>query len=85
MPVVWISYVPAAVFIAITTALLLLPILSDLKVGWKYKRQGIINSFSDSAKREYIPSRLPAGAANAYRSSPSIGHDKILAAWSRPI
>jgi hypothetical protein len=50
----WMSYGPAAMFVVITTLLLLLPILRYVRVGWKYKSEDILTSIHDKGKQEYL-------------------------------
>jgi hypothetical protein len=66
--VLWTSYGPAAIFVVVTTALLLSPILRYLKVGWKYKSQEILDAISANARQIYLERffkvRLSSAEAN---------------------
>src|SRR3954452_23897995 len=50
----WNNYGTQSAFVAITTIIILAPVLRYVVVGWKYKSRDITNSIDDHAKQIYL-------------------------------
>src|SRR3954453_13155141 len=50
----WNNYGTQSAFVAITTIIILAPVLRYVGVGWKYKSLDITNSIDDHAKQIYL-------------------------------